>query len=102
MENKILVVAKVISSKPDINGNRYSFAIFTRTCDGATASTPVDSADNVDYVLSSHFGGWDRILVIKSIEPIREFNRAISHVNACYHTDKELIDGIISQWDDVS
>lgn len=75
----IKVIAQIKSSKTDINGNTYHFAVFYNPRKGRQHSVVVDnlgSADNAEHLAYRLSGGdWEKTLVFRSVLSIRQWNK---------------------------
>ena len=75
----IKVIAQIKSSKRDINGNTYHFAVFYNPQKDRHHSVVVDnlgSASNGEHLAYTLSGGdWEKTLVFTSVLPIKQWNR---------------------------
>jgi hypothetical protein len=98
----IEIVAHVINSKMDVNGNCYFVAELTRVSDNAFARGHVDGGSgHLEYALKQWFGSWDKILVTEEELPIREFNRMVKNWPYLGCTYDEIKANVLKQWNEI-
>ena len=95
----IKIIAEVVKSKADINGNRYYFATITDiiTGDSATGLLSGDES-NVSQALRRNGYEWEEFKVIVSELPIRQFDKITKKMPYMGCTDDEIMKFCYTEW----
>ena len=105
-EQKIKICVETVSSKTDINGNRYHYFNAIRLNDSAVAKGQISSESNTRYLFNQFFGGYGdifdgygHVLFFEKTIPIKEFNRNVKNYPYIKEENPDFKKNIIDQWD---
>lgn len=70
---KIKAVVNVISSEPDVYGNRYHMATVTNTKNGKSLTFITDTETNLEHRLRKAYDSWEAFTVSHSTVPKRHY-----------------------------
>lgn len=96
---KIKIIAEIINSKPDQNGNRYFSAIITDPDTSKIAKGIVAGGENnITSALWEYCGYESQYYYTRTELPIREYQRLTKNWPYLGCTNDEIISNVLKQW----
>ena len=91
---KIKAVVNVISSEPDVYGNRYHMATVTNTKNGKTLTFITDTETNLEHRLRKAYNSWEPLSVSHSDVPKRHYKNLTAKLPYEHNVDVYALLGV--------